>query len=196
MVKLLMLILMSSSLSFGGVKKGLSKGSKAPQFNLANIKGGEFNLTKTLTDHSVVLVFYRGGWCPYCNLQLRTLQDEVLPTLKSKSVELVAISVDRLDEGVKTLKQQDLSFTVLSDTKASVLKKYKVDYKVPRELVKKYKKNYKINLERASGKKHHIIAIPAVYVINEKGVITFSYVNEDYKVRAQTQDILNAVEKL
>lgn len=196
MVKILMLILMSSSVSFAGLDKGLSKGTLAPQFKAKNIKGGKFNLKKTLKKSPVVLVFYRGGWCPYCNLQLRALQTEVLPGLKKKNVELVAISVDRVEEGAKTLKQEKLGFTVLSDSKASVIKKYKADYIVPSELVQKYKTSYKINLEKASGRKHHIIAVPAVYVINQKGMITFSYVNEDYKVRAQTKDILKAVEAL
>ena len=139
MLKFLIFILMSSSVSFADSNKGLSVGSSAPQFRATNIKGGKFNLKKTLNEKSVVLVFYRGGWCPYCNLQLRALQSEVLPSLKQKNVELVAISVDTVEEGAKTLKQESLGFTVLSDSKASVIKKYKADYVVPDELVKKYK---------------------------------------------------------
>jgi peroxiredoxin len=172
---------------------GLPLGEKAPQINMKDVDGVKFNLKKSLKKGPVVLVFYRGGWCPYCNLQLRNLQSEVVPSLGKYQATLVAISVDRLDEALKTKKSEALGITVLSDPTASLVKKYNVVNKVPMKLVKKYKSKYKIDLEKSSGKKHHIIAVPAVFIVKENGKISFSYANEDYKTRAQTKDILNAL---
>ncbi|CAA6812534.1 MAG: Peroxiredoxin [uncultured Campylobacterales bacterium] len=174
----------------------ISKQSTAVQIDTKDIDGKEFNLYKSLDNAPVVLVFYRGGWCPYCNVQLRELQANVLPTVNKMGAKLVAISVDKPDEALKTKDQNTLGMILLSDSDAKILKDYKVDYKVPMELVNKYKNNYKIDIEKASGNKNHIIAIPAVYVIGQDKKIKFEYIDENYKVRAQTEDILKALKSL
>ncbi len=176
-------------------KYGLKKGLSAPDFKAKDINGVDFSLKDALKRKPVVLVFYRGGWCPYCNLQLRKLQKNVMPNIKGKA-HLVAISVDLPDKGLETSKKENLGFDILSDPKAAILKSYNIVFKVPGPLVKKYKNEYNIDLEGASGEKHHIIAIPSVFVIDSKGKIVFSYANEDYKVRAAEKDIMNAVNKL
>ena len=177
-------------------ERGLEVGAKAPQINATDIEGNKFNLEESLSSGPVVLVFYRGGWCPYCSLQLRKLELEVLPKVKRAGGKLVAISVDKLDSALKLKKKDELSMTILSDPQAEILKAYDADFKVPDELVEKYIKKYKIDLEAHSGEKHHIIAVPAVYVVNKNNKVTFSYVNEDYKVRAQVEDIVKAIEAL
>jgi len=177
-------------------KKGLLRQQLAPQISTTDIDGKKFDLKESLQEGPVVLVFYRGGWCPYCSLQLRNLQAQALPKVTAAGGKLVAISVDKPDAALKTKGREKLGMTILSDPKAQILKAYKVDYKVPEALVEKYIKKYKIDLEAHSGEKHHIIAVPAVYVVNQQGAVTFSYVNEDYKVRAQVEDIIAAVEKL
>jgi len=176
--------------------RGLGVGAKAPQISTTDIDGKSFDLNQTLSASPVILVFYRGGWCPYCSLQLRKLQLEALPRIKNAGGKLVAISVDKPGRAVEMKKKENLGMTLLSDPRAKILKAYDVDFKVPDDLVEKYIKKYKIDLEAHSGEKHHIIAVPAVYVINKSGELTFSYVNENYKVRAQVEDILKAVESL
>lgn len=170
---------------------GLSVGTNAPQIQTKDVDGTLFDLKKSLASGPVVLVFYRGGWCPYCNLQLRNLQKKVLPHIGN--AKLVAVSVDKVSEGVKTQKTESLGFSVLSDPDAKILELYRVKYKVPEDLVKKYKSSYDIDLEKSSGKTHHVIAVPAVYVIAQSGKIAFAYVNENYKERADEKDIIAAV---
>lgn len=177
-------------------ERGLDVGAEAPQITTTDVEGKTFDLSKAAKSGPVVLVFYRGGWCPYCSLQLRKLQLEALPRVKKAGGRLVAISVDKLDSVLKMKAKDSLGMTILSDPKAKILKAYDVDYKVPDELVEKYIKKYKIDLEADSGETHHIIAVPAVFVIGESGRVAFSYVNEDYKVRAQVEDIVSAVEAL
>ncbi len=184
----------SSNLALAKQKSlGISIGNQAPAFSVKDIKGEAFKLEDEIKKGEVVLVFYRGGWCPYCNIQLRSLQAEVLPVVKVKKAQLVVVSVDKVDEALKTQKKEDLGMRVVSDSQAKLIKKYNVAYKVPEDLVKKYKKSYKIDLEKSSGKQHHIIAVPAVFIIDKQGKITFSYVNENYKVRAQVEDIIKAL---
>jgi peroxiredoxin len=175
---------------------GLIKGAEAPQFSVNDIQGKKVDLAQQAAQGPVVIVFYRGGWCPYCNLQLRNLEAKVAPVLKKHKAKLIAISVDKVDEALKTANKEKLTFQVVSDPDAEILKAYNVRYKVPETLVKKYKDSYKIDLEASSGRKHHVIAVPAVYVVGPKRVIAFAYANEDYKVRAQEKDIIKALEGL
>jgi len=177
-------------------ERGLSVGAEAPQITALDVDGKMFELKKAVLDGPVVLVFYRGGWCPYCSTQLRGLQSEALPEITKAGGKLVAISVDKMESALKTKEKESLGMTVLSDPKAEILKAYDVDYKVPDELAEAYIKKYKIDLEAHSGQDHHIIAVPAVYVIDKNSKITFAYVNENYKVRAQVSDILGAVKAL
>jgi peroxiredoxin len=182
---------------FGSAKSmdfGLKRDESAPMFEAKDIDGNEFRLRESLQRGPVVLVFYRGGWCPYCNLQLRGLQKEVLPAVSKKGGTLVAISVDSPKEGLKTKSKEELGLTVISDPDAKILGFYKVQFKMSDDLVKTYKSSHSIDIEGASGKSHHIIAVPSVFVIKKNGKIGFAYVNEDYKVRAENKDIVRAIE--
>ncbi len=174
---------------------GLKVGAKAPEISTKDINGKPYQLSSELKRGPVVLVFYRGGWCPHCNTQLRSLEQKVIPKLAAYKASMVAISVDLPQEGLKTASATNLKIPIISDPKAEILGDYNVKYKVPEELVHKYKASYQIDLEKSSGEKHHIIAIPAVFVISEDGKVTFSYANEDYKIRAAENDILKALSK-
>lgn len=177
-------------------KYGLEVNLAAPDFTSTDIDGNEFNLKNAYKKGPIVLAFYRGGWCPYCNTQLRSLQSNLVPKLKPYSASLVVLSVDSLDEASKSKKSNELGMTVISDSDAKILKLYNVAFKVPNELVNKYKNEYKIDLEKSSGKDHHLIAVPSVFIINKEGKITYSYVDENYKTRANNKDILKALSDL
>lgn len=188
-------VLMLSSFGFAkSMDFGLKRDENAPMFEAKDIDGNEIRLKESLKSGPVVLVFYRGGWCPYCNLQLRGLQKEVLPSVLKKGGTLIAISVDTPKEGLKTKSKEELGLTIISDPEAKILSLYKVQFKMSDELVKTYKYSYSIDIEGASGKNHHIIAVPSVFVIKKDGKIGFAYVNEDYKVRAENKDIVHAIE--
>ncbi len=175
---------------------GLKVGEKAPDIALSDIDGKKFSLANEVKKGPVVAIFYRGGWCPFCNTQLRSLESKVMPKLKKLGASLIAISVDKVDEGLKSKQKDSFSFRIFSDSKAEILQRYKIAYKVQDELVSTYKTKHGIDLEKSSGEKHHLIAIPSAYVINQAGVITFAFVDENYKNRAPETEIINAVEKL
>lgn len=188
-------LMILSSLAYGK-NYGLKVGEKAPQIVTKDMEGKTFNLKKDLKAGPTILVFYRGGWCPYCNKQLRDIQKRLLPVAKKHKASVVAISVDLIQEGLKTTKDNKLGFVVLSDSKAKALKDYKVDYKLPADLVKKYKDSYGIDVEASSGEKHHIIAVPAVYVVDQTQKIRYAFVDENYKVRAKVKEVKKALEGL
>jgi len=172
---------------------GLNVGVEAPTFSAEDIQGQKINLETELRAGPVVLVFYRGGWCPFCNTQLRSIESKLMPGLKNAGASLIAISVDKPDEELKTKQKHGLSFRIVSDPKASLLGKYNVRYKVPEDLVATYKQKHGIDLEASSGEKHHIIAVPAVFVINKARKVVYSFVDEDYKKRASEEAVLAAV---
>lgn len=193
---LIALLIVFSSSAFSSNTSGIAVGEQAPQIQVEDIKGQRFDLKESLANGPVVLVFYRGGWCPYCNRQLRKLQRNVVPKLTQYNAKLVAISVDKLTEAAKTEKNENLGMTIVSDPMAALVKKYKVVNQTSNRLVRTYKQLYDIDIEGASGQKHHIIAIPSVFTIAQDGKVVFAYVNEDYTTRALNRDILASLNGL
>ena len=175
---------------------GLKLNADAPLFEAVDVLGRKFSLGESLKKGPMVLVFYRGGWCPYCNTQLRSIQANLHPKLKKLGIELVAISVDKISNGLQSSKENQLGFTVVSDPEAKILKKYRLSHKLEPDLVQKYKDSYSIDIEGASGKKHHIIAIPGVFLISKQAKIVWRFVDSNYKVRAKNSDILKAAQSL
>lgn len=169
--------------------EGLSKGAKSPDLKVQSIDGSSINFSKLKLQ--TIVVFYRGSWCPYCIRQLESLQQEVMPKI-GKKAQLIAISVDKEIVAKKMRRKFNFDFTVISDPKARTLKAFKIVNKLDDDLVKKYKSSYKIDVEGDSGEKHHMVAHPAVYII-ENGIIKFADVNTDYKKRTSNEDILKAL---
>ena len=193
MKKIFLFLILFCSVTYADNHYGLKTGGVAPSFSAKDIDGKTFDLNAELKTGSVILVFYRGGWCPYCNLQLRDVQTNLLPETAKYKAQIVAISVDKPDEGLLSKGKNELGFRVLTDQDAKIIKLYNLAFTVPKDLVKKYKNEYKIDLEKSSGRKHHVIAVPAVVVIGTKGKIEYFYANEDYKVRAKNEDVINAL---
>jgi peroxiredoxin len=187
MKNILLLAILIPQLTFA--MTGLKVGDKAPDISLKDTKGNIINFSRST--ETVVAVFYRGAWCPYCIGQLKTVQSELVNNV-GKDVKLIAISVDKLKKAQKMKKKFKFSFDVLSDSRARLLKGYKIINKLTPELVAKYKSSYKIDIEGDSGEKHHMIAHPAVFIV-KNGKITFADVHEGYKDRTKNSDILNAL---
>jgi peroxiredoxin len=174
---------------------GLRIGTNAPDFTGETYRGNKVRLSDFYRNGPVVLIFYRGAWCPYCNLHLKAFQDR-FADFTALGVTLLAVSVDKPEYSTKTVQDDALGFEVISDPGADILEKYNVIYRVPAELAEKYLNEYKIDLEKHSGRKDHIIAIPATYVIDKTGKIVFAYANEDYKVRTEPREILIFLENM
>ena len=168
---------------------GLTVGTAAPDFTAPAYDGKTVTLSELYKKGPVVLIFYRGAWCPYCNLHLKSFQTR-LSDLQKLGASVVAVSVDKPEYGTKVVKEGLIDFPVVSDSQTDILKAYNVIYQVPADLAAKYRVAYKIDLEAHSGRADHVIAVPATYVIDSSGKIVFAYANADYKVRTQPEEVI------
>ena len=171
----------------------LAPGDPVPQGSLRNGAGGVIELAAALAGKPAVLVFYRGGWCPYCTRHLEALAD-VLPLLEQRGIQMIAISPDRPE----VIRNQDTTpgLTLLSDSSMTVSQAFDLAFQVPADLVRKYRDEYQIDLEASSGETHHLLPHPAVYVVDAAGVIRFAHVNTDYRQRLDPGAIVSALDSL
>ncbi len=178
-------------LSFAIIDKpvGLNKGDKAPDFTAKNQMGKSVRLKEQLKEGSVVLVFYRGQWCPYCNKQLSALQDS-LAMITAKGAQLIAISPEKSENISKTVGKTKATYSVLSDEKLKIMSAYKVAFELDEATTKAYK-GYGIDLNVANGSNGNSLPIPSVFVINKDGMITYRYFDENYAKRPSVKEILS-----
>ena len=169
----------------------LKIGEPIPDVKLRTEENQEVSLRKLVSEKPTVLIFYRGGWCPFCNRHLQSLAG-IEEELNKTGAQLLAISMDAPEKLKATPGRGKLGYRLLSDSDANAAKAFGIAFKVEDALVKKYKDSYKIDLEAASGRDHHILPHPAVFIVNTKGVIRFAHVNPDYKVRLEPAKILEA----
>ena len=165
-----------------------SIGDQAPDFELPNVRGGSTSLSERLTQGSVVLSFYRGGWCPFCNLEFKALSD-ILPEIEARGASLIGISPELPDASLSTIEKHKLPFEVLSDVGNKIANKYGLVMTVYEELHPLYKQ-WGINVPVANGDDSYQLPIPATYVIKQDGRIQSYYVNKDYTRRMEPEDIL------
>jgi peroxiredoxin len=169
----------------------LKAGDSVPDVALRNESGVEVRLRSLVSDKPAVLVFYRGGWCPFCTRHLGELAG-IEADLKQAGAQMLAISMDSPENLKRTPGRDKLGYTLLSDSDAAAAKAFGIVFRVEDALVKKYKDSYKIDLEAASGRDHHLLPHPAVFVAGTNGVIRFAHVNPDYKSRLEPKKILEA----
>jgi peroxiredoxin len=165
-------------------------GTALPEANLKTVDGASIPISAVLGGRPAVLVFYRGGWCPYCNLQLNQLRTAIEP-LKLLGYQLIAISPDSPASLAATMQKEPLTYTLLSDSNLDLIGGLGIGFRVDPETLEKYK-GYGIDLEAASGESHHVLPVPAVFVIDAAGVIQFHYVNPDYRIRVPARLIMEA----
>jgi len=173
---------------------GLKSGIQAPDFEALSHQGDPVHLSHIYNEGPVVLVFYRGGWCMYCNRQLQALQSR-FDDFKSYGASIVAVSVDLQENAAKSVEEKELEFTVISDPEAHLLELYNLVFQVPDDTVKQYE-GYGIDLKAASGRDDHIISVPATYVIDQSGQIVYAHANRDYKIRPSLDEILDVLKSL
>lgn len=167
-------------------------GATVPSLTLVSVDGEAFDLNEAIKSQPTILIFYRGGWCPYCNLQLGQLQT-VEPKLLALGYQLLAISPDRPAKLAESIDKHKLTYTLLSDHTMKAARSFGTAFRVDDATVEKYK-GYGIDLEAASGQKHHLLPVPSVFIVGIDGVIKFSYANPDYKVRLAPEDLLKAAQ--
>jgi peroxiredoxin len=167
---------------------GLRVGDRAPDAALAAITGETVHLSQAYAAHPVFVVFYRGGWCPYCNLQLHELT-EAKPEFDRRGVGLVAISVDRPGEEARTQVRQGVAFAILSDPKLTAHRAFNVVH-VADAAQQDRLAALGIDLETYAGEAHHSFAIPSIFLVDRAGVIRFAHVDADYETRPSARQLL------
>lgn len=165
-------------------------GATAPDVALTRADGTEVMLHQLVQDQPIVLVFYRGGWCPYCNTQLSGL-GKIEKELRELGFAVHAVSIDKPQKVADALQNADFKYDLYSDASASAAKAFGLAFRVDENTYQRLL-GYGINLEEASGQKHHILPVPAVFLIGPNGRIHFRYFNADYKERLSDAALLNA----
>jgi peroxiredoxin len=168
-------------------------GDRAPDFTLARAAGGTFHLAEALQDGPVVLLWYRGGWCPYCNTQLQAMQ-QVLPQIHQAGGQLVAISPEQPSFASQTRSKLDLDYVLLSDPGNRVAGKYDIVYTLPGEVAKDYA-DLGLDLERYNDDTSNQLPLAVTYVIDTDGVIRYAFIDADYRRRAEPADVVRAIGK-
>ena len=187
--------MMDEARDFQTGAQAIALGAKAPNFSLPNEKNESIQLTELLAKGSVIVTFYRGSWCPYCNLQLKALTER-LPEIHGLGAELVAISPEVPDNSLSEDDLNNLAFTVLSDQDALVAAEYGVAWTVPELILEHMRKDRNLELSEINNGNGSILPLPATFVLNPQGEVVWRYVDVDYRTRAEPEDIVNALKAL
>lgn len=174
----------------GAELRPLMIGQDIPDLTLKDVDGAAVNLRAAAKEQPLVLIFYRGGWCPYCSRHLGQLQ-EIDPQLRELGYRIIAISPDLPKNLQQSIDKGELTYTLLSDSDMAAAKAFGLSFTVDDATLEKYA-SYGIDLETASGEKHHMLPVPAVFLVGRDGIIDFLYANPDYKVRIDPNVLLAA----
>lgn len=169
--------------------EGLFINSKAPDFKGLDQSGVAVNLKELRKKGPVVVLFYRGHWCPYCSRELKRFQDS-LHLITERGAQLIAISPEGGEGISKTIEKTGAVFPILSDADMKIAKSYQVAYAVDDRTLGRYK-NAEIDLLAINGQKQASLPVPAVYVVNKEGSVTFRFFDADYKKRVSVKEILS-----
>ena len=183
-----------AALAAAGVPAGaVSVGDTLAPFALPDATGHTCTLEELTSDGPAVIVFYRGGWCPYCNITLHTYQEHLLPGLGAYTARLVAISPETPDASLTTQEKRDLTYTVLSDTGAELASSLGITFEPSEEgLAVQRELGVDIRTTRADG--GTVLPMPTVLIVDRDHVVRFVDIHPDYTGRTEVEDILAALE--
>jgi peroxiredoxin len=167
--------------------EGLFIGSKAADFKAKDQRGNEIHLKDLLKKGKVVLIFYRGYWCPYCNKELSRFQDSI-GLILDKGATIVAVSPEKHENIDKTVEKTKAEFSLLHDEDLKIMKAYDVEYEVSENTVTRYR-NSNIDLVDINGKNGAWLPIPAVYIIDKESTVTYRFFDADYRKRPSVKEI-------
>lgn len=166
---------------------------KAPNFSLTNAVGKEVQLSDYLKKGPVVLTWYRGGWCPYCNMTLHYLQEQ-LQEIHLKGANLLALTPELPDKSMSTTEKHQLQFEVLSDVGNKVGREYGIVFKLTDAVADHYQKAF--DLHAYNGDESDELPLAATYVIDQEGTIVYTFLDAEYRNRAEAKDVLAALDSL
>ncbi len=175
----------------GLAQRALQVGAVAPEIVLTNAKGEIVDVGMLLKRGPVIVTFYRGGWCPYCNLELRAFQ-RILPDIEAAGASLVAISPEKPDDTLTTTEKNALAFEVLSDVGLKVGRAFGLVY-VFSDALKGAYQGFGRDIPGTNGTDEWALPISATYGIGRDGRIVYAYTDPDYRDRAEPEDVLKVL---
>lgn len=176
------------------VANALKAGDEMPAFELPDARNELVRSRDLLARSNLIVVFYRGDWCPYCNLYLKRLQKSV-GDFRKNGGELVAISVEDPDESLSVAQKNSLDFRVLSDRNLELARKFGIVYQLPPETDERYKRSG-IDLVRDNRTEKPELPLSATYIVDRNGRITYAFLDPDYKKRLEAEDIIEQLRKI
>ncbi len=183
----------TAALRASGIEQtALRVGRRAPDLSLPNARGEPVRLSDLWQSGPAIITFYRGGWCPYCNLELRAWQ-QLLPDVHRRGGRLAAISPQTPDNSLSTQEKNELAFEVLSDSSLQASRGFGIAFDRPPELVDLYI-SVGHDLPTTNGNGLWVLPVPATYVVGTDGIIRFAHVEVDYRNRAEPADVLLALD--
>ncbi|HUO58812.1 MAG TPA: peroxiredoxin-like family protein [bacterium] len=171
----------------------LVKGESIPNGELTTLKGKKVELKTLVSQKPSILIFYRGGWCPYCNLQMGQLV-KIEPDLMKMGYQLLAITPDKPGSLRESLKKHGINYTLLSDRTMGLTRQFGLAYRLDPQTLEKMK-GFGVDLEKSTGNALHELPVPAAFVVDTKGTIHFVYYNADIKVRVNPDDLMKAAKE-
>jgi len=174
--------------------RALKTGDTMPDFELPNQHGERRRLSDYLAKSRVVLSIYRGGWCPYCNMEMKALRD-VLPEIESRGARLVGMTPETPDKAMSTAERHEIAIDILSDAGNQVAERMGLVFELPEALRPIYEK-LGTDLAAYNGDDSFKLPVPATYIIGQNGVILFDFVNADYTLRLEPSEIVAKLDTL
>ncbi len=178
----------------GITNNSLKVGDKMPSFSLPGVNGKSVSSIKLLEKGPLVINFYRGGWCPYCNLELKAYQ-EILPEIKKLGAQLIAISPNLPDKSLSTTEKHSLTFEVLSDVGNKAAREFGLVFTLDDKLRSIYKQ-FGLNIAEDNGDDSYELPFPATYIVNSDGIIILAFVDADYTKRLDPSEVVKALKTL
>lgn len=179
----------------GAANYAKKAGDLAPSFTLHDPNGKEVSSEDLLEKGPLIVTFYRGVWCPYCNMDLQALQ-EALPEFKKLGANLVAISPQTAPNSRRSTRENKVEFPILSDDGNNVADAFGLRFTLPDYLQKLYKDVFKNDLAVVNGEPSWTLPMPARFLIGQDGKIAYAEVNPDYTVRPDPEELLPALRNL
>ena len=179
----------------GRPAEAVAVGDVLSDFTLPDVTGRDVSLSELVAEGPLVLVFYRGGWCPYCNLALHQYQSELVPRLASYGATLAAISPQKPDESLTTAEKHDLQFAVLSDAGAAVARQLGIAFE-PAEDVLEAQEALGLDIRDGNADGSPELPMPTVLIVDHDRTVRFADVQADYTSRTEVSEILAALKRL
>ena len=176
------------------VKEAIQEGQTAPDFTLPDATGQQVSLSELLSKGPVVMVFYRGEWCPYCNLTLRAYQ-QTLPQIQELGATLVALSPQTPDNSLTTVEKKELTYPVLSDMGNRVARRYGLVYKLDAEF-SGLLKQFGTNLQSFNGDDSDELPASSTFVIDQSGVVRLAHITPDFTKRLDPSKVIEVLQQI